>query len=101
MTLLRIMLMAFALGGLSACGSVSTFNDAAREYTAPTFAETYALRCKNLSMDDRMKDWAAFQGYLDEFHTGVVALAFDCDADGSPDFTAADVEAAGYYTPPQ
>ena len=95
-----IIILAMA-GLLGACGSVSTFNDAAREYTAPTFAETYALRCKNLSMDDRMKDWAAFQGYLDEFHAGVVALPFDCDADGAPDFTAADVEAAGHYTGPQ
>lgn len=98
----RNILLAACLGGLlSGCALFTDANDASREYTAPAVAETYAFRCNNLGRSARMLDWAAIQKQLDASYPGMAAPIFDCDGDGTPDFTAQDVIDAGFYTAPQ
>lgn len=94
----RAIILAASLGGLlSGCGLLNNANDAAREYSAPAAAETYAFRCNNLGVDQRMQDWAAIQKQLDKVYPGIEAPIFDCNGDATPDFTKQDAIDAGYY----
>ena len=101
MTFRNIALATALVVGLSGCGVLNNANDAARPYSAPAAAETYAFRCNNLSVDQRMQDWAAIQAQLDKVYPGIEAPIFDCDRDGAPDFVVQDVIDAGYYSQPQ
>lgn len=101
MKYVTIALLALSGVALSGCaGFADRGADASREYSAAAMVEYYAGRCRLLSLDARMKDWAAMQIGFDKLPDRPVAPIFDCNKDGVPDFTVQQVIDAGYYKPP-